>query len=308
MGKEIRGEKTLDASLFVSASEYIRFTDLGLSPNLFEVGGFALRWYSLAYIIGIFAAYWLVRRMIRLPGAPMAERHTDDLLFWSMLGVILGGRLGYVLFYNLEAYADSPLDALKLWEGGMSFHGGLAGVLLAALWVCRRNGLSFLRVMDYIAVGVPVGMLLGRLANFINGELWGRVTDVPWGVIFCDVSHVAGQCISTGDPRHPSQLYQAGLEGLLMLILLNWLFWRTQVRYWPGFLAGMFAIGLGVARFVVEFVREPDFQRMQIVADTGLTMGQWLTLPVIAVGLWAVLTAKGRRQRVEPFAGTDSVA
>ena len=300
MGEEIRGEKTLDLSFVASASNYINFNDLGLSPNLIEFGGFALRWYSLAYIVGIFAAYWLVRRMIRLPGAPMAERHTDDLLFWSMLGVILGGRLGYVLFYNLEAYVDSPLDALKLWEGGMSFHGGLVGVLLAALWVCRRNGLSFLRVMDYIAVGVPVGMLLGRLATFINGELWGRVTDVPWAIIF--------PASGSLDPRHPSQLYQAGLEGLLLLVLLNWLFWRTQVRYWPGFLAGMFAIGLGLARFAVEFVREPDVQRLQMVADTGLSMGQWLTLPLIAVGVWAVVTAKGRRQRVEPFAGTDSVA
>lgn len=299
MGGKTRGEKTLILSMLAEAATYTNFNDLGLIKE-FHIGPLPIRFYSLAYIIGIFAGYWLVKKMLKQPGAPMAERHVDDLLFWAMLGVILGGRLGYVLFYNLEQYLADPVAIFRLWDGGMSFHGGVVGVTLAIWFIARRNGLSFLRVCDYVACVVPIGMLLGRLANFVNGELWGRVSDVPWAMIF--------PASGTMDPRHPSQLYQAGLEGLVMLLLMSWLFWRTKARYNPGMLVGIFAAGMGLARFINEFFREPDSQLLEFAQRTGLSMGQWLTVPMILLGLWLAWTAKGRRQRIEPFAGTDSVA
>ena len=286
-------------SLLADATAYTNFDDLGLIRE-FHIGPLPIRFYSLAYIVGIFSGYWLVKRMLRQPGAPMAERHVDDLLFYAMLGVIFGGRLGYVLFYNLDQYLADPVAIVRLWDGGMSFHGGVLGVTLAIWWVARRAGLSFLRICDYVACVVPIGMLLGRLANFVNGELWGRVTDVPWAMIF--------PASGTMDPRHPSQLYQAGLEGLVMLVIMSWLFWRTKARYNPGMLVGIFAAGMGLARFINELFREPDSQLLEFAQRTGLSMGQWLTVPMILLGLWLAWTAKGRRQRIEPFAGTDSVA
>jgi phosphatidylglycerol---prolipoprotein diacylglyceryl transferase len=305
MGGKILGEKPLLLTMLAEATAYTNFDDLGLInqvaiPIPFTDIELPIRFYSLAYIIGIFAAYWLTKKMIRQPGAPMAERHVDDLLFWAMLGVILGGRLGYVLFYNLDNYVADPVSIIRLWDGGMSFHGGVVGVTLAILYIARKEGLSFLRVCDYIACTVPIGMLLGRLANFINGELWGRVTDVPWAIVF--------PLSGTLDPRHPSQLYQAGLEGLFMLLLMSFLFWRTKARYNPGMLVGIFAAGMGASRFINEFFREPDAQLAAFAQATGLSMGQWLTIPMILVGLWLAWSAKGRRQRIEPFAGADSVA
>ena len=264
-----------------SVADPIYWSDLGLRPYLFEVGSFQLRYYSLAYLIGLFFAYWHLSKMIKQPGAPMAQRHVDDLFFYCMLGVILGGRLGYAIFYNPGLWSN-PLDVLKLWEGGMSFHGGLVGVLIAIGWVSRRDELSFLRVCDYIAVNVPMGMMLGRLANFNNGELWGRVSDVPWAMVFPRAGEEA---------RHPSQLYQAGLEGLLLLIVLMVLFWTTKARYRPGLLVGIFTLGIGLARFVNEFFREPDAQLADFAIQTGLSMGQWLTLPLILTGLIVTLYA-----------------
>ncbi len=299
MRRNPRGGKSLILQLLAESAAYTNFDDLGLIREI-HLGPLPIRFYSLAYIIGIFAGYWLVKRMLRQPGAPMAERHVDDLLFWAMLGVILGGRLGYVLFYNLGQYLAEPLAILRLWDGGMSFHGGVVGVTAAIFFVARRSGLSFLRVCDYVACVVPIGMLLGRLANFVNGELWGRVTDVPWAIIF--------PASGTMDPRHPSQLYQAGLEGAVMLALMTWLFWRTRARYNPGMLVGIFAAGMGLCRFVVEFFREPDSQLSEFARETGLSMGQWLTIPMILLGLWLAWTARGRRQRIEPIAGTSSVA
>ncbi len=283
-----------------AATAHVNFDELGLDPVAIWLGPLPIRWYSLAYIVGIFAGYLLVKRMLRRPGAPMAERHVEDLLFWAMLGVILGGRLGYVLFYNLSFYIANPMNILSLWDGGMSFHGGVIGVTLAILFIARRNGLSFLRICDYIACVYPFGHLLGRIANFINGELWGRVTDVSWGMIF-----PASQSLL---PRHPSQLYQAALEGALLLAILAYAFWRTEARYFPGRLVGLFTLGMGLARFTVEFFREPDRQLQEFAASTGLSMGQWLTVPMILLGAWLMWTSAGRRQRVEPFAGMDSVA
>lgn len=260
-----------------SVAEPIHWVDLGLKPYLFEIGSFQLRWYSLAYLAGILVGYWHLVKMNKAPGGPMAQRHLDDLFFYCTLGIIIGGRLGYATFYAPELWAN-PLDLLKLWNGGMSFHGGLLGTVLAMWWVAWRGGLSFLRVIDYVAVVVPFGMLFGRLANFVNGELWGRVAESPvaWAMIFPDAGPYA---------RHPSQLYQAGLEGLLMMIVMLLLFWKTGARFRPGLLGGVFAVGLGLSRFVAEYFREPDAQLSEFAARTGLSMGQWLTIPLVVVGL-----------------------
>lgn len=275
------------------AADPIYWTDLGLKPGI-DLGFFTLRYYSLAYLIGVIFAYWHTSKMLKAPGAPMAQRHADDLFFYCTLGVILGGRLGYAAFYTggetgiPSAFTDFSGEGvvswklLRLWDGGMSFHGGLAGVTLAMAYVAWRDKLNFIRVVDYVAVGVPMGMLLGRLANFVNGELWGRTTQVAWGMIFPTADDL---------PRHPSQLYQAGLEGLALLVVMMLLFWKTGARYRPGLLAGVFTLGMGCARFVNEFFREPDAQLADFAARTGLSMGQWLTIPLILTGLIVVLFA-----------------
>lgn len=282
------------------ATQYLNFNDLmGENSSIaFSVFGWPIRWYALAYLAGIFVGYWYLLRLIGQPGAPMARRHADDMIFYAMLGIIVGGRLGYVLFYNLGNYIRSPIEILRLWDGGMSLHGGVVGVLIAIWYVTKKEKLSFLRFCDYIACVVPFGLFFGRLANFVNGELWGRPTTVPWAIIF---PHSG-----TMDPRHPSQLYEAGLEGIVMFAILAFFFWRTDARYKPGFLFGMAAIIYGLSRFALEFVREPDVQLGTL--SWGLTMGQTLTIPMLAAGAWLVATAKGRRQRVEPVAGTDSIA
>jgi phosphatidylglycerol:prolipoprotein diacylglycerol transferase len=261
----------------------LHFTDLGLSPIALDLGFFTIKWYSLAYLVGIIFAYWHLTRELRLPGAPMAQRHAEDLFFYATLGVILGGRLGYALFYNQDLLIH-PQDLVKLWQGGMSFHGGLIGTTLAIAWVSWRGRLDFVRVCDYIAPCVPVGLFLGRCANFVNGELWGRKVsgDLPWAMVFPGAGPVA---------RHPSQLYEAGLEGLLLGTVLITLFWATRVRWRQGLLVGVFATGYGCARFTVEFFREPDAQLQDFAHATGLSMGQWLTLPMIAIGLTLIIRA-----------------
>jgi phosphatidylglycerol:prolipoprotein diacylglycerol transferase len=273
-----------------AAAVPLHWEDLGLTRGI-DLGFFLLRWYSLAYLFGILLGYWHLSRMIRSPGAPMAQRHVDDLFFYATLGIILGGRLGYATFYAPELWT-SPGDLLQLWNGGMSFHGGLAGVLLAIAWVAWRAGLPFLRVADYVAVCVPFGMLFGRLANFVNGELWGRVTtsQVPWAMVFPGAGDL---------PRHPSQLYEALLEGLLLIVVMLWGFWRTQARWRPGLLVGLFAFLIALGRFTVEFFREPDAQLAEFARDTGLSMGQWLTLPLMAVGLVLLARALMRQRLLE---------
>ncbi len=285
--------------LSVAANQPIHWADLGLRPGI-DLGFFTLRFYSLAYLAGILLAYWHVSKMIKAPGAPMAQRHVDDLFFYCTLGVILGGRLGYALFYTGGSTGKPSLfthftsgefiswDLLRLWDGGMSFHGGVIGVLVAIAWVARRNGLSFIRVCDYIAVNVPAAMLFGRVANFINGELWGRPAGpgVPWAMVF------PGDPL--GLPRHPSQLYEALLEGALLMAIMLPLFWKTRARFRPGLLVGVFTIGIASARFLVEFFREPDAQLEQFAHDTGLSMGQWLTIPLILAGVIVVIRALRR--------------
>ena len=265
----------------------VHWGSLGLDPVALQIGPLALRWYSLAYILGILAGWWLLLRMVKRPGSPMTAKHVDDIITWCTLGVILGGRLGYVIFYNSAQYIADPLAALKLWEGGMSFHGGLMGVILAIFLYARSKGLSALRILDYVAVVTPIGLLLGRFANFVNGELWGRPTDGSWGIIFPD----AGP-----EPRHPSQLYEAATEGLLLLIVLGALFWATNARMKPGLLGGVFITGYGLSRFAIEFWREPDAQLG--VLGIGLTMGQLLSVPMILLGLWLLGTCNRREPAI----------
>src|SRR5690349_15861683 len=220
----------------VDNSRFIAFPDLHLSPILFSIGPFDLRWYSLAYLAGIFIGFWYLLKLIKQPGAPMARRHADDLVFYAALGIILGGRLGYVLFYNFQEYLRDPIEIVKLWDGGMSFHGGVVGTSLGILYLARKEKLSWLRVHDYVACCVPFGLFFGRLANFVNQALWGAATQVPWAVRFEEFNDLGQRVL--GPPRHPSQLYEALLEGPLLFAILAFLFWKTQARYEPGKLVG----------------------------------------------------------------------
>jgi phosphatidylglycerol:prolipoprotein diacylglycerol transferase len=269
--------------------------DFGLHPVALDLGFFQIRWYSLSYIAGIIFGWWYLTKLTKLPGSPMAPRHADDLIFFATLGIILGGRLGYIAFYKPDIL-ETPMAVFRLWEGGMSFHGGVLGVVLALIWLVRKEKLSWLRVHDYVSVVVPPGMFFGRMANFVNGELWGRETDLPWGMIFPGGGNVV---------RHPSQLYEAGLEGLVLGLILLWMFFKTDARYYPGRLVGMFAMLMGIFRFFVETVREPD---AGVFGLLGMTMGQTLCLPLILVGAYFLFTSGKRRQRVEGVAGTNSVA
>ncbi len=266
----------------------VDFAALGI-PRAIPLGPVELRFYSLAYIVGILLAWWWVLRLLRAPqppAPPATREHVDALVTWATFGVILGGRLAYVLFYDPARFAANPVDILKIWQGGMAFHGGMVGVGLAILLYCRAQGISWLRVTDYVACAAPIGLGLGRLANFVNGELWGRPTGASWGVIFPG----AGP-----EPRHPSQLYQAFLEGLVLFILMNLLFRNRDARARPGFLTGAFLFLYGLFRFVVEWFREPDAQLG--VLSWGLTMGQTLCVPMLVGGAWLMLSAEARRLR-----------
>lgn len=257
-----------------------------IDPVLVQIGPFAIRWYALAYIAGIVLGWQIVRRLVQRPGWSMTPEAVDDLLFYATLGIILGGRLGYILFYQPGHYLANPLDILAVWRGGMSFHGGLIGVLLASALFARSRGLSFREVVDALAVVTPIGLFFGRIANFINGELWGRVSDVPWAVVF---PHAGPE------PRHPSQLYEAALEGLVLFAVMLWFARRPYRPESRGTLGGIFLIGYALARITAEFFREPD-AHLGFLAG-GLTMGQLLSVPMLVVGVLAVL--HGRRRRLE---------
>ncbi|WP_420822372.1 prolipoprotein diacylglyceryl transferase [Sphingomonas ginkgonis] len=291
--------------MLIAAANAIAWTDLHLDPVALQIGAFQLRWYSLAYLAGIFLGYWYLLKLIAQPGAPMARRHADDLVFYASLGIIFGGRLGYVLFYNLPYYLQHPVDILKLWDGGMSFHGGVVGTSLGILYLARKEKLNWLRLHDYVACCVPFGLFFGRLANFVNHELWGAPTNLPWAIRFPET---IGTMTVLGPPRHPSQLYEAAMEGILLFLILAVMFWRSQARYYPGRLVGAFLLFYGLFRFLVEFVREPDSQLVAFAQATGLHMGQWLCVPMILGGAFLMATSGKRRQRVEPTFGTESVA
>jgi phosphatidylglycerol---prolipoprotein diacylglyceryl transferase len=242
-----------------------------INPIAFSIGPLAVRWYGLMYLLAFGSCWWLGRRRIDRGVAPVSRAQFDDMLFLGVLGVILGGRLGYVLFYKPAYYAAHPLEVFAVWQGGMSFHGGLLGVMLAMVLAARRHRIDWLRLMDFVAPLVPLGLAAGRLGNFINGELWGRVTDLPWGMVFR----------SAGDaPRHPSQLYQFALEGLALFVLLWWFSSKPRPR---GQVSALFLIGYGVLRFIAEFGREPDAYLGYLAL--GLTMGQWLCVPMILAGV-----------------------
>ena len=261
-----------------------------IDPVLVEIGPIAIRWYSLAYIAGLFLGWWYVTKLLRLKNPPMARQHADDFLLWATAGVILGGRLGYVLFYNLERYLAEPLDICRLWDGGMSFHGGFLGVAIAVILYTRRKKLDLWKVSDLIACVAPIGLFLGRLANFINGELFGRPSDVPWAMVFPDGGAVA---------RHPSQLYEATLEGLALFCVLWFLVYRTNARFYPGLLTGVFLTGYGASRIFVEFFREPDAHLQEIWGFT--TMGQILSLPMLIAGLFLIFwSLRGRSAKQKP--------
>jgi len=290
--------------LAAGVGDVIRW-DMGPEPGI-PLGFFTIRFYSLAYLAGIVLAYWHLSKMIKSPGSPLAQRHADDLFLYCTLGVILGGRLGYAAFYKPELFGGwtgSELvswDLLRLWDGGMSFHGGVIGTVLAIAWVSWRGKLSFVRVSDYIAVNVGFGMLFGRLANFVNGELWGRPSEVPWAMMFCEARDQFGSCIAFGVPRHPSQLYQAALEGALVIAVMLPLFWKTRARYRPGLLVGAFTVMIAWARFAAEFFREPDAQLTEFALRTGLSMGQWLSIPLSLVGVFMVIYALMRPELGSP--------
>lgn len=270
--------------VLADAGSAFHYIDLGLNPIALDLGFLQIRWYSLAYIAGILIGYAYLLKLLAQPNAPMARRHADDFVFYATMGILVGGRLAYVFFYQPDILRN-PIDILKLWEGGMSFHGGALGVTAGIILLARKEKLNWLRVHDYIACCAPFGLFFGRIANFINGELWGRPTNVPWAIVF--PSRDAGDL-----PRHPSQLYEAGLEGIALGLLLAFFFWKTNARNQPGKLVGIFLLGYGMSRFFVEFFREPDVQLGTL--SWGLTMGQTLTLPMLAGGLYLVLTAPKR--------------
>lgn len=250
------------------------------------IGPVPIRWYALAYIAGLLIGWLYARRLAA--NAPLwgaLKRPTandlDDLLVFAALGVVVGGRLGYVIFYNPGYFLSAPLDVFKVWQGGMAFHGGLLGAAAAVWWFARRRGLEPLAIFDLCCTVAPIGLGLGRIANFINGELWGRETTVPWGFLVPEMGPFA---------RHPSQLYEAALEGLLLLVVLAVLVRRVGFRQ-PGLLTGVFALGYGLARIVSEFYRDPD-EEWGFLAGHWLTMGMALSLPLVAIGIWLILRAR----------------
>jgi len=255
-----------------------------IDPIAVALGPIAIRWYSLAYIVGLVAGWRYCRRLAARPPKAIDPDAFDDFLLWATLGVVLGGRLGYVLFYKPAFFIDNPLEVFVLWRGGMSFHGGAAGVILAIILFARKRGVSWLSLGDLVGCAAPIGLFLGRLANFVNGELYGRAADVPWAMVFpFDPEQV---------PRHPSQLYEAALEGIVLFLLLYLLARRGWLER-PGAIGGAFLAGYGLARIVVEFFREPDAHLGFLLGFT--TMGQVLSLPLVIAG--AILIAWGWRAK-----------
>lgn len=255
-----------------------------IDPVAFQIGPLAIHWYGLAYVVGILGwwqySLWLTKKF------PLVDRKTvDDFLGWAVVGVILGGRLGFVLFYNPQKYLANPIEILQIWKGGMAFHGGLLGVVIATAIYCFRRGIYFLNFSDLACCGVPIGLFFGRVANFINGELYGRITDAPWGIVF----PYGGPY-----PRHPSQLYEAGLEGFVLFILLAFGALFTRWPHRRGLLTGIFLTGYALSRIAVEFFREPDAFLGYFAG--GFTMGQVLSLPVLLFGLFLTLRAILRKE------------
>ena len=274
-------------------------------PVLIHLGPLPIRWYALAYVMGIvlgwvYAARILKTERVWAPGKPpMTGPQLDDLILWITLGIILGGRLGYALFYKPILFAQlftgdslgERLELLQLWTGGMSFHGGMLGCTIAVLLFARRIGANPLNIGDMALAVAPIGLCFGRLANFVNGELWGRTTDVPWAIRFCNarIEQMYGFCPAGNEPRHPSQLYEAGLEGLLLFVILGLAIWKWKLLAKPGYVTGLFLVGYGASRALLENVRQPDAGMEHF--PLGLTMGMMLSIPMILVGAWLIYRA-----------------
>jgi len=277
-------------------------------PVLIHLGPLPIRWYALAYIAGIVLGWWYATRLVKTPRLwaggkpPLTGPQLDDLVFWIVLGIILGGRFGYALFYQPQLFGQiftgsslgERLEILQMWTGGMSFHGGFLGVVLAVSVFAWRKKINPLNLGDLIAPVVPIGLLFGRLANFINGELWGRETTVPWAIRFCNerILQTYGFCPAGDVPRHPSQLYEAGLEGLALLVILSLAIWSFGMLKRPGFVTGLFLVGYGASRAALETVREPDAHLANL--PLGLTMGMILSIPMIIVGMILIVRALKR--------------
>lgn len=264
-----------------------------IDPVALQLGPLSIHWYGVMYLLAFAAAWWLGRRRLQAGRLLVTGKDFGDLAFYCMLGVVLGGRIGYIVFYNFHEWLADPLLIVRVWEGGMSFHGGLLGVLLAVWWWTRKHRLHYFDTVDFVAPLVPPGLFAGRVGNFIGGELWGRTSDLPWAMLFPhapgvprvpleELQAMAASGALDGLARHPSQLYEAGLEGLVLFAVLWWFSSRPRPRY---AVSGLFALLYGVFRFAVEFVREPD-PHLGFLAGGWLTMGMLLTLPLLAIGLW----------------------
>ena len=272
---------------FLLPMSALAFPDI--DPVILQIGPLAIHWYGLGYVVGILFGWWYSKRLVATPhlwagnAAPMRPEDLDDFLVWAAVGIVAGGRLGYILFYDLPRYLANPLDILAIWQGGMSFHGGMLGTILAMVLFARRRGIPAWSLLDVVAAGVPVGLGLVRVANFINSELWGRPADVPWAFVFPN---------GGPEPRHPSQLYEAGLEGIALFAVLAWFTWRGLKLKTPKFIGGAFVAVYGLSRIIVEFFREPDAHIGYLLGTSWLTMGMVLSLPMVLAGAWAMATAR----------------
>lgn len=262
-----------------------------IDPVLLSLGPLQIHWYGVAYVVGILFGWWYAKKLVStdhlwgLQGSPISALDIDDFLIWAVGGIILGGRIGYILFYDFPTYSENPLAIFAVWQGGMSFHGGLAGIILSMILFARRRGFTPYSLFDVIAASCGLGIFLGRLANFINAELYGKLSDAPWAVIFPGTD---------GTPRHPSQLYEGTLEGIILFAVLAYFIWNRFKLASPGFIGGMFLAGYALSRILVEFVRLPDPQLGYLLGTGWITMGMILSLPVLAIGLWGMATASGR--------------
>lgn len=278
------GEDAVTETLHVLAT--MPFPNIG--AEAFKIGPVSVKWYGISYVVSILLGWLYARAILKRPHLwrndtpAMTLTDIDDFVFWAAIGIVLGGRIGYILFYDLPSIIANPLRAFEIWNGGMSFHGGITGTTIAMIWFAKRRGISVWSLFDLIATVCVTGLFLVRIANFINGELWGKVTDLPWAVVFPGQEPFA---------RHPSQLYEAGLEGLLTGLILAWLvFFRGGLKT-PGFVAGVFVSLYALSRISVEFVREPDAQ-LGYLFGGWLTMGMLLSVPMLLLGLWAIRRAK----------------
>lgn len=281
-----------------------------IDPVLVEIGPIAIRWYALAYIAGIVFGWYYDRQIVANNalwgprGSPITKRAIDDFVVWATIGIIAGGRLGYVLFYDLQSTLDDPLSLFAIWEGGMSFHGGFAGVAIAMFLFARSRGIRLWSLVDVITMAAPFGLFIGRIANFINGELYGRTTDVAWAMAFPSAERANLEAGLPADAtRHPSQLYESALEGAVLFVLLWWLAYRGGKLQTPGFISGAFIAGYGAARTFAEFFREPDIQ-IGFLAG-GLTMGMLLSIPMIIVGIAIMIWATRRADTKASTAATE---